>query len=74
MRGHGVQRRSRCARTQGDAAAVLARGTGQRVHQGGFAGTVAPQQRQGFAFVEGQVDAVQNHSLTVTGTQIFNAQ
>src|SRR5450759_926845 len=42
--------------------------------RGGAASTVAPQQRHHFAFVNAEIDAVQNVRFAVPGVQVFNVQ
>ena len=52
---------------QMDGAAMLAGGAGQRVHERGFTGAVASQQRHGLAFAQRNGHVVEHHSFTVTG-------
>ena len=53
-----------------DAACVLSRGASQCVDQRGFAGAVAPQQRQGFTRSQCKTDLIQNDSFAITGCDL----
>ena len=70
------KRRQRVQRhtAKGDAPGMLARGTGQGVHQRRLAGSVATQQGQGFTLGQREIDAREHHGFAVTGAQIFYFQ
>ena len=59
---------------QHDLTRVLAGSTRQRVHQGGFTGAVAPQERQGFAFGQRKTHTVEHHGFAVARAQIGHLQ
>jgi hypothetical protein len=60
--------------TQMNLPAVLRGGPYQGVYQGGFTRAIAPEQGQGLALVQSQINVMQHHGFTVTGAQLVNAK
>ena len=74
VRGQLVQVQRHACAEQPDAAAMLARGAGHGIDQGGLARAVAPQQCQRLARRQLQRYAMQHHRFAVAGAQIIDSQ